>query len=283
VLVAGITAMSGGTVSAPSQLADITVNGVSIVAGPSIGRPTTRRPRKRSPIRSTSTPARRTTRRPSSATRSISWPPIRARRKTATPSLLGAAQSCGVAERRRARERRGSYGSTSFQAGSFAKTIRSKMYVTAAQYLNFSGILIPTGFETASNGAGFVDMSAEASGAEKLQAVAKYQKFIAIFAERITQIWYVDPDPTQNAQQQVLNNTGTRSPRSVTQFGDNDLFYLADSGVAIAARPRLVERGVDDRCRRAHRHTNRRKTSRHDVVERSRSSALWSRQRAVSG
>jgi hypothetical protein len=232
VLVAGITAMSGGAVSAPSQLVDITINGVSIVAGPvdwTTDNATTAQAIADSINLYASAPDYTATvvgdkvnilaADPGAAKNGYAVVLSVLRNLVVAPNAGTLANGADLTD------------STTYQAGSFAKTIRSKMYVTAAQYLNFSGLLAPTHFETASNGAGFVDMSAEASGAEKLQAVAKYQKWIAIFAERITQIWYVDPDPAQNAQQQVLNNTGTRSPRSATQFGDNDLFYLADSGL----------------------------------------------------
>ncbi|WP_152046362.1 hypothetical protein [Aureimonas psammosilenae] len=118
-----------------------------------------------------------------------------------------------------------------YQPGPFVKTIGSKMYSVSGPNTHFSGVQQPTKWTTDVAGAGFVDMSSESSGSEELTALAKYQSFVAIFAERVIQIWYVDPDPQLNKQAQVLNNTGTASPRSVTQFGDNDLFYLDESGL----------------------------------------------------
>lgn len=118
-----------------------------------------------------------------------------------------------------------------FQSGTFAKTNGSKMYVASGPNLHFSGILEPREFQSSHTGAGFIDMSTEAAGSEALTAIAKYLQYIAVFAGRVTQIWYVDPDPDLNKQQQVLNNMGTLSPRSVTQFGDNDLFFLDESGI----------------------------------------------------
>jgi hypothetical protein len=41
----------------------------------------------------------------------------------------------------------------------------------------------------------------------------------------------VDDDPNQSLQKQVLNNIGTFSPLGVTNFGDQDVFFLAESGV----------------------------------------------------
>jgi hypothetical protein len=118
-----------------------------------------------------------------------------------------------------------------YQPGSFVKTMQKKMYSTSGSVLFFSGIAAPTKWTTDNVGAGFIDMAAETSGAEDLRAVAKYQNNLAIFAGRTIIVEYIDPDPTLNRQMQVLNNTGTLSPRSVTQFGDSDLFYLDESGV----------------------------------------------------
>lgn len=118
-----------------------------------------------------------------------------------------------------------------FEPGEFVKTIGSKVYSTSGPNMHFSGIKIPAGWTTDNVGAGFIDMSSESSGSEQLVALAKYQNSVAVFAETVIQIWYVDPDPTLNRQSQVLNNTGSGSPKSVTQFGDNDLFYLNESGL----------------------------------------------------
>ncbi|WP_326898899.1 hypothetical protein [Bradyrhizobium sp.] len=232
VLVAGITSMTGGAVAANSQLADLQVNGVSILAGPvdwTTDNATTAQLIVDSINSYASSPdyvatvtddkVNILTALPNAASNGYAVTFTLLRNFTVAPTNPTLAGGADLVD------------NTTFQSGSFAKTILSKVYVTAAQFLNFSGILTPTGFASTNTGAGFVDMSAQASGAEKLTAVAKYQKWIAVFAERVTQIWYVDPDPAQNAQQQTLNNTGTTSPRSVTQFGDSDLFYLAASGV----------------------------------------------------
>jgi hypothetical protein len=118
-----------------------------------------------------------------------------------------------------------------FTPGAFVRTIGSKEYSTSGPNMHFSGVGEPTKWQTSTVGAGFIDMSSQASGSEALTALAKYQNYVAVFAERITQIWYVDPDPANNKQVQVLNNTGTASPQSVAQFGDSDIFYLDESGV----------------------------------------------------
>jgi hypothetical protein len=125
----------------------------------------------------------------------------------------------------------GSATTGTFVPGLFVRTIGSKMYSTSGPNLHFSGIQQPTKWTTATTGAGFIDMSTEASGSEELTAVAKYQNFIAVFSEENIQVWYVDPNPTLNKASQLLNNTGTGSAKSVTQFGDDDLFYYNTSGL----------------------------------------------------
>lgn len=112
----------------------------------------------------------------------------------------------------------------------FLKTVQQKVYGVAGPNLLFSAVGEPTKFNSGT-GYGFIDMSTQATGSEELTAIAEYQQYIAVFAGRTIQIEFVDPDPTNNKLSQTLNNTGTIAPRSVVQFGDNDVFYLDKSGV----------------------------------------------------
>jgi hypothetical protein len=118
-----------------------------------------------------------------------------------------------------------------FTPGGFVRTIGSKVYSTAGSLLHFSGIQEPTLWDTDTIGAGFINMASENSGSEQLTAVSRYQNLLAVFAPTVVQIWFVDPDPDLNTQSQVLDNTGTSSPQSVTRFGDSDVFYLDESGL----------------------------------------------------
>lgn len=125
----------------------------------------------------------------------------------------------------------GAAPSSAFQPGTYVKTIGQKVYSVSGPNTHFSGIKTPTQWTTDAVGAGFIDMSTESAGAEDLVALARYQNFAAVFADRLIQIWFFDPNPELNRVVQVLNNTGTLSAGSVTQFGDNDLFYLDESGL----------------------------------------------------
>jgi sugar lactone lactonase YvrE len=125
----------------------------------------------------------------------------------------------------------GADGSGAFTPGTFVRTIKSKMYSVSDSLFHFSGIGQPTRWKTDAAGAGFVNMATQNSGSEELTAVARYQNLVAIFSPEVVQVWFVDPDPALNVPSQVLSNTGTSCPQSVTQFGDSDLFYLDESGL----------------------------------------------------
>lgn len=121
--------------------------------------------------------------------------------------------------------------SDAFTPATFVKTVRTKMYATADSLLHYSGVQDPTGWTTDVTGAGFIDMATEDADADELVSLARYQNQLAVFGERVTLLWYIDPDPTLNTLSQTLANTGTRYARSVTQFGDADVFYLDSSGL----------------------------------------------------
>lgn len=111
-------------------------------------------------------------------------------------------------------------------------TFQQKVYSAAGPVLYFSAVGDSTDFGAGAGvGDGFIDMSTHANGAENLTGVVRYYEYVAVFASRVIQIWFFDPDPALSRQSQVLNNTGTIAPRSVTQFGDGDVFYLDRDGV----------------------------------------------------
>lgn len=121
-----------------------------------------------------------------------------------------------------------------------------KMYAAHGSILSFSGIAAPTLWQSGV-GYGFKNMSNQSAGSEALTALGRYQNLMAIFARRNIQIWYLDPDPLQNVQRQVLDKIGTFAPRSVVSFGDVDVFFLADSGVrSLRVRDSSNQSGVSD-------------------------------------
>jgi len=118
-----------------------------------------------------------------------------------------------------------------YTPGGFIRPAKTKMYALSDSLLHFSAIDDPTEWNDATLGAGFINLANNAKGSEDLKAIANYFDNLAILAEQAVQIWFVDADEDLNQQIQVLNNTGTISPNSVVEFGDNDVFYLSLSGV----------------------------------------------------
>ena len=117
--------------------------------------------------------------------------------------------------------------------GNFVHLYKSKMYRTNGPFLAFSGVGDPSVTDpanTTSPGAGFIDLSADDSQTENLAGLENYYKQIAVFSRLTTQLWSLDPDPSQDTLQQVLR-IGTFAPRSITQFGTGDVLFLSDSGI----------------------------------------------------
>lgn len=140
-------------------------------------------------------------------------------------------------------------GSGATVAGQKAKVLlthRDKIYATFSSILAWCSVASPTAWQ-AGAGYGFKNMSNQSAGSEELTGLGRYQNIVAVFARRNIQTWYLDPDPLQNTQRQVLENIGTFAPRSVVTFGSSDLFFLADSGYrSLRARDQLNIAGVSD-------------------------------------
>lgn len=134
---------------------------------------------------------------------------------------------------------------TEIEPGRYVKTMKRKTYILSESSMYYSAVDKPNDFED--TGSGFDNLSTNTSGAEQLIALANYFENLAIISRKTIQIWFVSDDPDQNQQLQVLNNTGTIAPNSVIEFGDNDVFYLSESGVrSIRARDTTNAAFVND-------------------------------------
>jgi len=125
-------------------------------------------------------------------------------------------------------------------------TVKSKVYAISDSLFNFSAIADPTKWGSGT-GYGFINMSNESAGSEALVGLGRYQGYVAVFARRNTQIYYVDPDPLQNAQRQVIPNIGTFANKTIVNFGDIDVIFLSDTGVrSLKVRDASNQAGVSD-------------------------------------
>lgn len=119
-------------------------------------------------------------------------------------------------------------------AGESAETVlthKQKVYALFGSTMAFSGVAEPTLWNRNVTGAGQIDMSSQAAGAEVLTAIGVYQSELAVFARRTIQREYVDVDPDSNTLLQTINNFGTVAPHSIASFGESDVFFLADNGI----------------------------------------------------
>lgn len=123
------------------------------------------------------------------------------------------------------------------KAAAVILTHQNKMYAGSGKDLFFSVVANPglwrnnTQGSTANAGAGVIDLSAQSAQDEDITGLGTYQDNLAAFMRNSIQIWSMDADPDASIQLQILDNTGTRSPKTVKSFGDLDLFYLSDSGI----------------------------------------------------
>jgi hypothetical protein len=113
----------------------------------------------------------------------------------------------------------------------FSATYKGKEYLASGSTLYFSKLNDATKWGVYELGSGFIDMSNNFGGREDITGFGAYQGLVAVFTRRNCQLWFFDPNPAQNAQRQILDNTGCLSPGSVSSVGAVDMFYLADNGI----------------------------------------------------
>jgi hypothetical protein len=125
-------------------------------------------------------------------------------------------------------------GQEAFLQGTrYVRTIGTKEYTLSESDLQFSSVGDPLDWDGATSGVGygFIDTSSYTSGSEDLTAVVEFNDGAAVFSQRTVQIWHLEADPDNNVLRQRLRNTGTSCPKSITQYGDNDIFYLDENGL----------------------------------------------------
>jgi hypothetical protein len=120
--------------------------------------------------------------------------------------------------------------------GTTAQTFKKKLYSVASSNLYFSALNAPTQWNSGID-PGFINMASETAGAETLVATAEYQGSMAVFSKNQIRIWNISEDSDENVPLQTLQNTGAIAQGSVIPYGNNDVFYLANSGIrSIKAR-----------------------------------------------
>ena len=118
-----------------------------------------------------------------------------------------------------------------YNPGDSVLVYKSKMYSTSDSILHYSALNDVSEWTDASLDAGFINFANNAKGSDQLIGLASYYANVAVFAEQAIQLWFLDTEDANNSQIQVLNNTGAIARHSIVEFGENDVFYLARTGI----------------------------------------------------
>jgi hypothetical protein len=94
------------------------------------------------------------------------------------------------------------------------------------------------------SGAGFLPTSDNATGDRVTKALGLYQKKLVALSSDAAQVWTVDPDPSQMALDDIVENVGTGYPSSLATVG-GDLFFLSDYGFRSITTNRIIDKRED--------------------------------------
>ena len=129
----------------------------------------------------------------------------------------------------------------------FTYTYKAKKFAGIDYSIYFSRLNDCTQWDIYDNGSGFINLSNNFSGRDPLTGIGVYQDKLAIFSRRNIQLFDINYDPTNDAQAQVIDGTGTVAPGSVVSANSLDLFFLADNGIrSVKARQNTVSAYSDD-------------------------------------
>lgn len=127
------------------------------------------------------------------------------------------------------------YSTTALAAatGTSAFVHKKRIWSPANTLWNYSKLNDATDWTNAdvSSGAGFLRLSRESEGAERLIGAAPYGTQAAVFSRNAIHIWNIDTDAELNAIGQPLGNTGALASRAILPFGNLDVFYPDEPGI----------------------------------------------------
>lgn len=133
--------------------------------------------------------------------------------------------------------------------GTYAWVYKRRIYSPANSLLNYCQINDAADWTdvSASSGAGFINMSNESEGSQRLVAAAQYGTYGAIFSNENIRLYNLETDAQQNNYYQQIDNTGTIAARSVVPYGNSEVFYLDTTGIrSLRARDSLNIIAVND-------------------------------------
>ncbi len=117
--------------------------------------------------------------------------------------------------------------------GSYAFVHKQRIFSPANSLLQYCKLGDAADWDdsAAESGSGFVNMSNESEGTQRLICAAQYGTYAAIFSSQNIRLYALDTTVSNFKYYQTLDNTGTLAPRSVGAYGNSEVFYLHSTGV----------------------------------------------------
>jgi hypothetical protein len=97
---------------------------------------------------------------------------------------------------------------------------------------------------TTANDAGFLPTGINARGDRATNALGVYQNKLVALARDGSQVWTVDPDPTNMKLDDIVENVGSSFPLSLATVG-GDLFFLSDYGFRSITTQAIISKLTD--------------------------------------
>lgn len=117
--------------------------------------------------------------------------------------------------------------------GTSAFVHKKRMWSPANTLWNFSALLAADDWANVdpAAGAGFINISQESEGAERLVGAAPYGTQVAVFSRDSVHTYNVSTNASETSIVTTLGNTGAVSARAIVPYGNLDVFYLDQNGV----------------------------------------------------
>lgn len=111
-----------------------------------------------------------------------------------------------------------------------------KLYAASRNIVFFSAIREPMDWQERDDGDGFLSISSHPGGDQALSGMAVQGGGLAFFTRDHIQIWFLDPDPEFNQRVRTLFRTGCIAPKSIVEYGDENVFFLSQRGIRSLSR-----------------------------------------------
>lgn len=117
--------------------------------------------------------------------------------------------------------------------GTFAYPRDKRIFCPAGPIVRYCKLNDPTNWTDASpsSGAGFIAVSNDSEGYERVVGMAPYDTQTAILGRQMINLYQLGTDASLFGFVRSLDNTGCRSARATKAYGNLEVLYLDDSGI----------------------------------------------------